>query len=193
MTKTKTYLVPVLMALLLASCASQLPELVTKGAAAPAGIDLSGSWIFRADPSERRLQPQEEGIRIGREQSSRRRQLETRSSKRRDSGMSAQVFIENGENVKLTQTEYGLFISYDRSVVEEFTFGENRKVTIGPIEAQRVSGWEGNKFIAETRDAAGNILVETWALQEKDILVRSLRILDRDQEKFEQQQIFDRK
>jgi len=30
-------------------------------------------------------------------------------------------------------------------------------------------------------------------LQEKDILVRSLRILDRDQEKFEQQQIFDRK
>lgn len=192
MTKTKTYLAPVLMAMLLASCASKGPVLVARDAVAPAGIDLSGSWIFRADPSVRRLPPQEEGIRIGREQGG-RRQSESRSSKRRGSGMSAQVFIENGENLKLTQTEYGLFISYDRSVVEEFTFGENREVTIGPIEAQRVSGWDGNKFIAETRDAAGNILVETWALREKDILVRNLRILDRDKEKFEQQQIFDRK
>jgi len=107
--------------------------------------------------------------------------------------MSAQIFIENGKNLKLTQTAYSLFISYDRSIVEEFTFGENREVTIGPIEAQRVSGWDGNAFVAETMDKSGNVLHETWGLQQADILERNIRLMDGDEEVFSQQQIFDRK
>ena len=158
----------------------------------PVGVDLSGSWSLRVDPGVRRLPPQEEGIPIGREQSRRSQQRNSRV-KRGSKGMSAQVFIENGENVKLTQTAHGLFISYDRSIVEEFTFGENRKVTIGPIEAQRVSGWDGRTFIAETLDGAGNVLRETWGLQDVDKLVREIRLMDGDKEAFSEQQIFDRK
>ena len=56
----------------------------------------------------------------------------------------AQVFLETGANVKLTQTDDGLFISYDRSVVEEYIFGEHRIATVGPISAERASGWRGS-------------------------------------------------
>ena len=63
---------------------------------------------------------------------------------------------ETGKSLKVTQTEHGFFVSLDRSVVEEFGFGENRIVTLGPIEAQRVSGWEGATYIVETLDEASH-------------------------------------
>ncbi len=178
--------------LLLVSCAAQLPLLEGKSGAVPDGVDLAGSFRLRVDPDTRRLLPQEEGVLVGAEQS-RRNRLQNSRIKRNDKRMSAQVFIENGENIKLTQTDYGLFISYDRSIVEEFRFGENRLVAIGPIEAQRVSGWEGSTFVAETMDKAGNVLRETWSLRGADELVRNIRLTERDKEVFSQQQIFDRK
>lgn len=192
MTNKKRILFTLFSAFLLVSCASKAPLLVAKNGVTPPGIDLSGSFQLRLDPHARRLPPQEEGIRIEREQS-RRSRPENSRIKRSNRGMSVQVFIENGENIKLTQTEHGLFISYDRSIVEEFTFGEVRMVSIGPIEAQRVSGWEGTTFVAETMDSAGNLFRETWGLRGTDELVRSVRLMEGDKEAFSQQQIFDRK
>ncbi len=117
-----------------------------------------------------------------------------RARRKRSSGdVSAHVFLQYGSNLKLTQTAYGLFISYDRSVVEEFTFGENRMVEIGPIEARRVSGWEGDSFVVETLDNSGTTLSEAWSLEREGIeLVRDIRISKGERENFVEQQRFER-
>jgi hypothetical protein len=94
-----------------------------------------------------------------------------------------QLFVENGTVLKVTQTDHGLFISFDRSIVEEFTFGENRIVAIGPVEAQRVSGWDGESFVVQTLDEQGYVLTEVWRLAENgSVLVREISIVRRDRQ-----------
>lgn len=175
--------------LILAACASA-PSLVSKSAVVPAGIDLSGKWQIRERPGAVRV-PELDGherIVIPKGRSSHKRERHKRS------GMSAQVFLEYGESLKISQTDFGIFISYDRSIVEEYTFGENRLVTIGPIEANRVSGWEANAFVVETLDDDGTILIESWHLENNDtVLVRNIRINKGEKEKFALRQVFDRK
>lgn len=103
------------------------------------------------------------------------------------------VFIENGRSLKISQTQHGIFVSFDRSVVEEYTFGENRVVSLGPIEAQRVSGWEGSMYIVETMDDRGATLTETWALAgEGSELIREINIVDGDKQLYSSRQVFDR-
>ena len=187
--------------LLLFGCGSK-PVLITKNAAVPAGVDLSGSWLVREDSTAKRLSELEEGegIRIPTTRSQRSRQRQGQghgpggeSRGGRSSGGSARLFLEFGESLKITQTYFGLFISYDRSVVEEYAYGENRLVTIGPIEATRVSGWEGKSFVVETLDDSGTVLYETWHLEEDGtVLVRDIRISKREKDSFVHQQVFDR-
>jgi hypothetical protein len=176
--------------LLLTGCASPGPTLISKSAVVPAGVDLSGFWNVRAvsdaSRSSRAVGPGEDVTGSSRRSKSRRQ--------RSSSEASVQVFIEYGSSLKITQTDYSVFISYDRSIVEEYTFGENRLVSVGPIEAKRVSGWEGNSFVVETLDTAGNTLFETWSLQESDgVLTRSIRISDDEKDSFAREQFFDRK
>lgn len=76
------------------------------------------------------------------------------------------VFLETGSALKVTQTEHGLFISFDRSVVEEFRFGENRLVNVGEVEAQRVTGWDGDQLVVETLDKNGMKLTERFQLKD---------------------------
>lgn len=157
--------------MLLAACASR-PELQPRSAAVPADVDFSGIWQIRMDPS---VNPQ--------------RQVGKRPSKR-SSGSAVQIFLETGELLKISQTADGLFISFDRAVVEEYTFGENRIVSVGPIEAQRVSGWQGHDFVVETLDAEGGLLTETWHL-DADVLVRDISVSRGDKQQFSSQQRFD--
>lgn len=88
-----------------------------------------------------------------------------------------QVFLESGERLKITQTSHGIFISFDRSVVEEFRFGENRKINVGAIEAQRVSGWEGERYVVETLDRKGMKLTEQFFLSEDGETLHRLIVL----------------
>ncbi len=74
------------------------------------------------------------------------------------------VFLETGTALKVTQTAHALFISFDRSVVEEFRFGESRLVSVGEVEAQRVTGWEGTQLVVETLDKNGIKLTERFHL-----------------------------
>ena len=74
------------------------------------------------------------------------------------------VFLETGTALKVTQTAHALFISFDRSVVEEFRFGESRLVSVGEVEAQRVTGWEGTQLVVETLDKNGMKLTERFHL-----------------------------
>ena len=102
------------------------------------------------------------------------------------------MFIESGSLLKISQTGQGLFISFDRAVVEEYTFGENRVVSVGPIEAQRVSGWQGSAFVVETLDEQGTLLTESWKIDVDDVLARQISISKGDKEQYSSQQRFDR-
>ena len=102
------------------------------------------------------------------------------------------IFLETGKRLRITQTSDGLFISFDRSVVEEYTFGENRTVSVGPIEAQRVSGWVGHELVLETMDEQGMVLTEIWALEEGgSVLVRNISVNKGDKLLYSARQVFD--
>ena len=178
--------------LALAACAAP-PELPSRTAAVPAGVDLSGIWWVRAGG---RAAPAREGeqaqtIRMPRESSGR-----TSQQARRRSGSGSPdvwIFIETGKRLRVTQTSDGLFISFDRAVVEEYTFGENRTVSVGPIEAQRVSGWVGSELVLETMDDQGTVLTETWALEDGgSVLVRNLSVFRGEKQLYSATQLFDR-
>ena len=195
MKKLRLSLIAALCALLAAGCAAP-PELLARSAANPAGIDLTGNWQLREDPNAPRIrpEPEEEMIRLPPATSRRSQQVRPRQSRDgRSKGPSVFVFMESGKALKITQTPHGLFVSFDRAVVEEFTFGENRVISLGPIEAQRVSGWEGPVFVVETMDEKGATLRETWALDGAgDELVRETSVTDGDETLFFRREVFDR-
>lgn len=177
--------------LMLAACAAR-PELVSKSATVPVGVDLSGQWQLRIEPDSRPMSAggSEPGVRIPPRASTRN---PGRRGSRGDFGTAVRVFVENGESLKISQTAAGLFISFDRSVVEEYTFGENRVVSVGPIEAQRVSGWQNGSFVIQTLDEEGAILTESWRLAENGmVLVREISQTQGNKETFAVLQRFDK-
>lgn len=179
----------------LAACAAR-PVLLARSAVVPDGIDLSGQWQLRVEPGSRPRPPlgADPGIRIPPATSSRNQRRATSRNSRGSGGTAVTVFLESGESLKITQTASGLFISFDRSVVEEYRFGEDRPVSVGPIEAHRVSGWEGDRFVTQTLDEAGVILTETWELNAGgELLVRSISMIDGDEETFASVQRFDKR
>lgn len=178
---------------LIASCAAP-PELSAKSADAPAGVDLSGVWRLRHEQGAEPRAPtdRELTMRIPRASSASRDNREGRP-RRGSSGPSAGLFLENGELLKITQTAQGLFISFDRAIVEEYTFGEQRIVAIGPVEAQRVSGWEKGRFVVETLDDTGAVLTESWRLEgDGEELVRDITLVDKRESPAVTRQRFDR-
>jgi hypothetical protein len=102
--------------------------------------------------------------------------------------------MEKGRRLKLTQTEHGLFVSFNRSIVEEYRFGENRIVSVGEIEASRVSGWENDTYVIETLTDDGYKLVEHYGLENNGAsLVRTVAIFRRDKPYSRFVQKYDRK
>ncbi|NNF41313.1 MAG: hypothetical protein HKN64_08020 [Woeseiaceae bacterium] len=166
--KTNCIVAATVAAVLLAACAAR-PELIARSSTVPAGIDFSGDWQLLVTPGakSRPPAPVEQGIRIPREGSPRNPGERQQRQQPRSSGSAINLFFETGESLKVTQTASGLFISFDRAIVEEYAFGEKRIVTVGPIEAQRVSGWENDTFVVETLDAEGSLLAESWRLEDE--------------------------
>lgn len=174
------------LALLLTSgCAGEKELLVPKDAAIPAGTDLSGRWEMQDDfdDMQRRIARairQTDGV----DESKLMRQTGARaqSGRRRsrgDVGGLVHVFLENASTLKITQTDDGIFIGFDRSVVEEYRFGEARTIQVGGAVAQRVSGWEGEQYVIETLDEEGMKLTERYQLVDsarsltREIVLRS--------------------
>jgi len=140
--------------------------LLTKPATVPTGVDLSGQWLLRDSSGSTQPAVRETLV---------------------------HVFLETGTAVKVTQTASGLFISFDRSVVEEYRFGENRTVSVGEITADRVSGWEGSSYVIETLDKDGAKLVDSYRLQDRgQTLNRSISLWSRNQKQLSLEQVFDR-
>ena len=177
----------IILALAVAACGSR-PTLEPRAGGNPQQVDLSGRWILRT--GDELPVNHEQTIRMPK--SSRSRQAETRraQTERRARGLSAHLFLESGKALKVSQTDYGLFFSFDRAVVEEYNFGENRVVSIGPIQAQRVSGWVGPAFVVETMDEEGHVLTESWQLEE-GTLTREISIARGEELSFSKRQVFD--
>ena len=107
--------------------------------------------------------------------------------------MTVHVFLETGSSLKITQTEHGIFISFDRSVVEEYRFGENREVSVGPVLADRVSGWDGNSYVIETLDHDGAKLIEMYRLfDDGQSMIRTISIIHEGASQIDVKQLFDR-
>lgn len=161
----RRYLLLLLAALLLSACAGKI-VLQPRPGAVPAGVDLGGQW---------RLQGSEDAL-----------------NRARRRGGQVFVFLESGEDLKITQTAHGLFVSFDRAIVEEYRFGENREINIGPVIAQRVSGWDGAGYVIETLDKDGVILSERYSLKD-DMLLRRIRVIAKEDTRTDLTQTFRRR
>lgn len=160
-----------LCSLWLAACAA--PEmLLPRAGAVPQGVDLSGNWLLANDARRQQRQlrdairrtdgiDDDEYFSIGSRPNNNQNR---RSTSRRVKGGLVYVFLETGQALKVTQTPDGLFISFDRSVVEEYRFGEQRIVNVGEVEAQRVTGWDGDTLVVETLDRNGMKLTDRYRL-----------------------------
>jgi len=184
----------VLVALTLVGGCATREELIAKSAAVPPGVDLSGQWRLRTASQEtvRRIEDAEMKA-AGGEKGIDIRAKETRRSERGSSeGTLVHVFLETGKALKITQTDYGLFISFDRAVVDEYRFGEKRKINVGEVEADRVSGWQENAYIIETLDMDGAKLIETYRLDDGgDTLIRSIVVIENAVRQVDVTQAFD--
>jgi hypothetical protein len=191
----------VLLPILLCACGT--PEvLLPKSAAVPAGVDLSGQWTMR--PESRRGQPgineaidRTDGMdnkKMMREMINRQRNghYGGGGSGETKGGLVA-IFLETGDSLKISQTEHGLFISFDRSVVEEYRFGENRPINVGQADAFRVSGWEGGDYVIETLGEKGMKLTDRYSLSgDGQMLIRHITLRSRNLEEVTIVQEFDR-
>ncbi len=175
--------------MLLAACAAK-PELIPRSGGNPEQVDLSGNW--RQQGGAERAPTVEPQMRVPTGTSSQARQRSRRSGS--SGGTSLGVFIEYGNLLKVSQTDYGIFFSFDRAIVHEYNFGENIDVAVGPIEARRVSGWDGQSFVTETMDEAGNLLTESWRLEDGgDILVRDISMSRKNKQSFFLRQRFEQR
>jgi len=175
-------------ATLLAGCVSP-PTLETKSATVPAGVDLSGQWRLKDESADTIRQIVEDRRRAA-GGSGFRDPRRARSSKK---DPLLHVFLETGTRLKITQTNSGLFISFDRAIVEEYRFGENRQVAVGPVAAVRASGWEDDGYLIETLGDKGNLLVERYLLEDDGrLLLRQISIFKKDELLLSVVQKFDR-
>lgn len=154
----------------------------------PDDVDLSGYWslqnaVNRAQPSgptDVLVIPQD-------------RRAPVRRSTRSDPGSSARLFLRSGNELKITQAESALFVSFDRSVVEEYRFGVLRTVSVGPIEAQRATGWAGDALEIRTLDEEGAVLTERWSLEDDGMqLVRDVTLAHKERVLMRGRQVFRR-
>jgi len=179
-------------AVFLVSCAA--PEVLEpRNAEVPVGIDFSGRWQLSDNGGEtiRRLDDANP-VEVQDIVKEAKRARTGRNSSARP-GSAVHVFLEAATKLKITQTEYGIFVSFDRAIVEEYRFGEYRQVHVGPIEATRVSGWEGNAYVIETLAEDGAKLVETYRMDDSaGKLVRNITLFEKGVETMSVEQVFER-
>ena len=184
-----------LLAVILCGCSTK-EELIAKSSIVPAGLDLSGQWVLADRETMKRIEDAGVEAAGGLEKIVPEPKERTQSDQRArssNSGALVHVFLETGVRLKVTQTDSGLFISFDRSIVEEYRFGEKRVVSVGPVDADRVSGWEDDAYVIVTLDEDEAKMTERYSLGEDGrVLVRSIVITDGDEQRLAIEQLFDR-
>jgi hypothetical protein len=179
------------------------PEvLAPRSAAVPDNVDLSGLWKMRVESGRDRRRISEaidktDGIdnrTVMREMINRQRNAEHGGRSRSGTkGGLVGVFLETGDSLKITQTPHALFVSFDRAIVEEYRFGENRPISVGQADASRVSGWEGGDYVIETLGEKGMKLTDRYRLSEDGQgLTRLITLRSKDLQEVTIVQQFDR-
>jgi hypothetical protein len=187
----KFVLMALLSAVLGACVAAEVLE--PKSPNVPVGIDFTGRWLI--DESGGASAQHLRNINVGEAEDilKEARRARNGQTSRRKSDTAVHVFLEAGKELKVTQTDHGLFISFDRSIVEEYRFGENTSVNVGPIVAARVSGWEGRNYIIETLDEEGAKLIERYFLEDEGRRMRrQVALWEKKQQTFLVEQLYDR-
>ena len=169
-------------ALVLSGCAGSKEVLIPVRGPVPQGVDFTGEWRMQQDFAA--MQDAIDSA-VRRTDGIDERQLlknimsaSNNPRRSRDVGGLVHVFLENAARLRVTQTDAGLFMAFDRSVVEEYRFGEARMVNKGGAVAQRVSGWDGETYVIETLDQEGGMkLSERYRLEgetlNREIVLRS--------------------
>lgn len=151
--------------LVLVGCGSK-PTLIPRTGPMPAGIDLTGNWVEVSNSGVSQPAARDTAV---------------------------HVFLKTGKSLKITQTDDGIFVSFDRSVVEEYRYGEYRQISIGEISAERSSGWAENGYVIETLDEDGVLLIDTYRVRnEGESIRRTLEMLDGSRTLLSLQLDFDR-
>ena len=178
------------------------PEiLLPKSAAVPPGVDLSGQWKMR--PDSKREQPRvneaidrTDGVdstTIRREMTSQQRRDGNRPGSGKSKGGLVGIFLKTADSLKIEQTPYALFVSFDRAVTREYRFGESRPINIGQADAHRVSGWDGDTYVIETLGEKHMKLTDEYSLSgEGKLLTRRITLRSKEMEEVTIIQIFDR-
>ncbi|NNL54838.1 MAG: hypothetical protein HKP32_06775 [Woeseia sp.] len=162
-----------------------------------AGVSFAGQWQLRGDhrlieAKLRRAIRDTDGVRDTRPLARSRSPQAQRGDGRVKGGL-VHVFFENGETLKISQTESAIFVSFDRAIVEEYRFGENRVIKVGQAEAQRVSGWAGRDYVIESLDRNGMKLTERYQVSEdRQSLTRSITFRSKAKESVTVIQLFSR-
>lgn len=183
-------------------CAT-LETLEPKSPVTPEGLDLSGQWKLNAEEGQdqaavlaaiRASSKDRSFVRVSRSQSrisaNTNSQLIILGPK---TGAIVHAFLQTAEKLKISQTRHSLFISFSGSIVEEYTFGENREIKLGAVTAARVSGWEGSSYVIETLDRDGRKLTEGYSLNNAaDKLYREIILRDKNGDESAVAQVFDR-
>ena len=166
--------------------------LVPHSATAPSGVDFSGVWLIRELDSADELRinhliQEMDGVR-------KKGTGIVRAPSSNDKSGFVHVFLETGRRLQISQTPYAFFVSVDRSVVEEFRFGEQRNVNVGSIVARRVSGWDETVYVVETIDKNNVKLIERfWLSNQRNVLNREISFRNSKGVKATALQKFDRK
>lgn len=169
--------VQLLALLVVAACAGR-EVLAWRGSVAPEGVDFTGQWVLQDANGDtlRQLRNAEVSAAGGRDAI-----LESPRRASREKASLVYVFLESGRKLKITQTRQGLFISFDRSIVEEYRFGEHRPISVGPVNADRSSGFEGAAYVIETLDMEGNRLLDRYELVDGgEFLLRHITVYRKD-------------
>lgn len=182
-----TTLSSALLLLALSACGNR-EVLEPYAAANHSTVSLAGNWELEGDSDAiarqlSRAIRETDGIRddrpIARPQQSRSRS----STNSRAQGGLTYVFFKNADALKITQTPSALFISFNRAVVEEYRFGEMRRISVGQAEAQRVSGWDGPDYVVDTLDRHGMKISERYSLStDRETLLRKVTFRGRNNE-----------
>ncbi len=155
----------------------------------PDDIDFTGYWSLQQVEGRQQPTRATDALIIPKD-----RRAPVRRSSRSEPGSAARVFLESGNELKITQAESALFISFDRSIVEEHRFGVLREISVGPIEAQRSAGWVGDTLEIKTLDDDGALLTERWTLRlGGDQLVREVQLIHKDEVLMKGTQVFRRR
>lgn len=177
-------------------CAAAKEVLIPVRGPVPQGVDFTGEWRMQEDFAA--MQDAIESA-VRRTDGIDERQLlknimsrSSTSRRSRDVGGLVHVFLENAARLRVTQTDAGLFMAFDRSVVEEYRFGEARIVNKGGAVAQRVSGWDGETYVIETLDQEGGMKLSERYRLEGDSLNREIVLRSKELEEVRLTQSFAR-